>query len=188
MAMAISSADATTWSNGPIHATTCYRSLPTKPWMPWMMGQSYPNPWIPPPPTPEDGTKVTPHVRPESDARVARRAARKEVETNVNMRRSGRHKPYALRVKPNGGIDGGCEGKNAFDEALRSMVRRILDVSCLTWKMQNPASVEKLRAALDNEFEYLDHPLFNVGFKNVVKRQMKTERSKMKAWYMLGKK
>ena len=158
------------------------------PWMPWMMGQSYPNPWIPPPQAAEDGTKVAPQVRPESDARAARRAARKDVESSVNMRRSGGHKPYTLRVKPSGGIDGGCEGKNAFDEALRSMVPRILDVSCLTWKMQNPAAVEKLRAALDNEFEYLDHPLSNVGFKNAVKRQMKTERSKMKGWFMSGRK
>ena len=81
------------------------------------------------------------------------------------MRRSDGHKPYALRVKPSGGIDGGCEGKNAFDEALRSMVPRILDVSFLTWKMQNPAAVEKLRAALDNEFEYLDHPYPMWDFK-----------------------
>ena len=77
-------------------------------------------------------------------------------------------------MKTSGGIDGGCEGKNAFDEALRIMVPRILDGSCLMWKMHNPASVEKLRAALDNEIEYLDHPLSNVGFRNAVKRQMKT--------------
>ena len=91
-------------------------------------------------------------------------------------------------MKPSGGIDGGCEGKNAFDEALRNLVPRILDVSCLTWKMQNPASVDKLRAALDNEFEYLDHPLSNVDFRNAVKKQIKIERSKMKDWFLSGKK
>ena len=155
---------------------------------PWMMGQSYPNQWIPPPPAAEEGTKVASQVRPKSEARAARRVARKEVETSVNLRRLGGQRPHALRVKASGGIDGGCEGKNTFDEALRSLVPRILDVSCLTWKMQNSASVEKLRAAPDNEFEYLDHPLSNVGFKNAVKRQMKTERSKMKGWFMSGKK
>ena len=36
-----------------------------------------------------------------------------------------------MRVKACGGIDGGCEGKNEFDEALRSLVSRILDVSCV---------------------------------------------------------
>ena len=156
--------------------------------MPWMMGQSYPSQWIPPPPVADERTKAAPQVRNESEARAGRRAARKEVETSVELRRSGGHKPHTLRVKASGGIDGGFEGKNAFDEALRSLVPRILDVSCLTWKMQNPGSVEKLRAALDNEFEYLDHPLSNVGFQNVVKRQMETERSKMKGWFMSGKK
>ena len=156
--------------------------------MPWMMGQSYPSQWIPPPPAADECTKAAPQVRNGSEARAGRRAARKEVETSAELRRSGGHKPHTLRVKASGGIDGGFEGKNAFDEALRSLVPRILDVSCLTWKMQNPGSVEKLRAALDNEFEYLDHPLSNVGFQNVVKRQMETERSKMKGWFMSGKK
>jgi hypothetical protein len=67
-------------------------------------------------------------------------------------------------------------------------VPRILDVSVLKWKMQNPTCIEKLRATIDVEFEYLEHPLSNVGFKNVVKRQMKTERSNMKGWFMAGKK
>ena len=55
-------------------------------------------------------------------------------------------------------------------------------------ELHNPSSVEKLRSAIDNEFEYLDHNLSDLGFKNVVKRQMKTERSKMKGWYLSGKK
>jgi hypothetical protein len=156
--------------------------------MPWMMGQSYPGQWIPPPPSVGEGTQGAPQVRPESEARAARRVARKEVESNVTLRRSGGQKPHTLKVKAGGGIDGGCEGKNAFDEALRTLVPRILDVSVLKWKMQNPTCIEKLRAAIDVEFEYLEHPLSNVGFKNAVKRQMKTKRSKMKGWFMAGKK
>ena len=141
--------------------------------MPWMMGQQYPNPWIPHPPPTDNNTQNLDKPRPESEARASRRAARKEVETNVETRRSGGQKPQTLRVKQGGGIDGGCEGKNAFDEGLRSLVPRILDVSCMMWKLQNPSSVEKLRSAIDNEFEYLDHNLSDLGFKNAVKRQMK---------------
>ena len=89
-------------------------------------------------------------------------------------------------MKVDGGKDGGCEGKNAFDEALRSLVPRILDVSVLKWKLQHPSSVEKLRSAIDNEFEYLEHNLSDLEFKNAVKRQMKTERAKMKGWFMAG--
>ena len=156
--------------------------------MPWMMGQQYPGPWIPQqPPTGQQAENLG-KPRPESEARATRRAARKEVESNVEMRRIGGKKPHTLRVKQGGGIDGGCEGKNAFDEALRSLVPRFLDVSCLRWKSQQPSSVEKLRSAIDVQFEYLDHNLSDLGFKNAVKRQMKTERSKMKGWYLSGKK
>jgi hypothetical protein len=106
--------------------------------MPWMMGQSYGGQWIPPTRTGEDGTQGDAQIRLESEARASRRAARKEVESNVNSRRLGGQKPHTLRVKVGGGIDGGCEGKNAFDEALCSLVPRILDVSILKWKLQNP--------------------------------------------------
>ena len=156
--------------------------------MPWMMGQPFPGQFYPPAaPAPQDNENL-PKVRPESEARATRRATRKEAETNVELRRSGGQKPHTLRVKVDGGIDGGCEGKNAFDEGLRSLVPRILDVSVLKWKLQHPKSVEKLRSALDNEFEYLEHNLSDMGFKNAVKRQMKTERAKMKGWFMSGKK
>ena len=156
--------------------------------MPWMMGHQYPGQWIPQPPLAEQVTHNLSRVKPESEARAMRRAPRKEVESHVEIRRSGGHKPHTLRMKVGGGIDGGCEGKNAFDEAIRSLVPRILDVSILKWKLQHPSSVEKLRSTIDNEFEYLDHNLSDLGFKNVVKRQMKTERSKMKGWFMSGKK
>ena len=156
--------------------------------MPWMMGQSFPSQFYPPPAPGHQDSENLPKARPESEARAMRRATRKVAETNVELRRAGGQKPNTLRVKASGGIDGGCEGKNAFDEALRSLVPRILDVSVLTWKFQNPSSVAKLRSALDNDFEYLDHNLSDVGFKNAVKRQMKTERAKMKGWFMAGRK
>ena len=75
-----------------------------------------------------------------------------------------------------------------MDEALRTLIPRILDVSCVIWKDQFPNSVGKLRSVLDAEFEYVGHQLLDKGFKNAVKRQMKTERSKMKAWFLVGKK
>jgi hypothetical protein len=155
--------------------------------MPWMMGQPLPSQWVPPPAPTEQITQNLTKVRSESEARATRRAARKEVETNAVLRRFGGQKPHTLRVKVGGGIDGGCEGKKVFDEALRSLVPRILDVSILKWKLHHPTSIEKLRSAIDNEFEYLEHNLSDHGFKNAVKRQMKTERSKMKGWFMSGK-
>jgi hypothetical protein len=117
-----------------------------------------------------------------------RRAYRKEIEESVDARRAVGKKPQKVRVKAGGGIDEGCESKNEFDEALRSLVLRILDVSCVRWEEQSPSSIEKLKNALDNEFEYLENNLSERGFKNAVKRQMKTDRSKMKAWFLARKK
>ena len=77
---------------------------------PWMMGQSYHGQWIPPPQTAGDRTEGALQVRPESEGRATRRAARKEVESNANLRRLGGQKTHILRVKAGGGIDGGCEG------------------------------------------------------------------------------
>ena len=105
----------------------------------------------------------------------------------MDARRNQGQKPHRVRVKAGGGIDGGCEGKNEWDEALRSLVPRILDVSCVTWNDQHPNSIGMLRSALDSQFEYVGNQLSDKGFKNAVKRQMKTERSKMKAWFLAGR-
>lgn len=163
------------------------------PWMmgqggPWMMGQQFPGPWMQPPRGRSDMSSEVPTTRAESEARAARRAIRKEMEERVDARRNQGQKPHSVRVKAGGGIDGGCEGKNEFDECLRSLIPRILDVSCVRWADQSPNSVSKLRSAIDNEFEYVGQHLSERGFKNAVKRQMKTERSKMKGWFLNGKK
>jgi hypothetical protein len=81
----------------------------------------------PPVAPPNDGSTT----KAESEARAARRAVRKETEERVETRRNEGQKPHRVRVKAGGGIDGGCEGKNEFDEYLRSLVPRILDVSCV---------------------------------------------------------
>ena len=181
------------------------QSAPQQPWMqqqqynpspwvqqqqypgPWVQQQQYPGPWMQPPQATTAPQHGGPTLKSESEARAARRAHRKEVEEAMDARRAAGQKPQRVRVKAGGGIDGGCEGKNEFDECLRSLVPRILDVSCVTWKEQTPSSIERLRAALDKEFEYVGNPLSDRGFKNAVKRQMKTERSKMKAWFLGGK-
>jgi hypothetical protein len=89
-------------------------------------------------------------------------------------------------VKDGGDIDGGCTGKNAWDNAVRSLVPRILDISVVEWEAQKSAAVEKLHNALDADFEYVPQTLSQRGFRNAIKRFMKTERSRLKAHYMGG--
>jgi hypothetical protein len=85
-----------------------------------------------------------------------------------------------------GEIDGACPGKNGWDDAIRGLVPRILDLSIVDWEAQKPEAVQKLRDRLDVEFEYVGNPLSMQGFRNSVKRYLKSERSRLKMRYHSG--
>ncbi len=63
-----------------------------------------------------------------------------------------------------------------------------MDVSVIKCKCHKPSSLKKLKKTLDREFEYVDNEFSLVGFKNVMKRWLKIERSKLKIRFMVGKK
>ena len=71
-----------------------------------------------------------PTLKPESEARAARKV-HKEIEESVDAKRAVGLEPHKVMVKAGGGIDGGCEGKDEFDEALKSLIPRILVVNCV---------------------------------------------------------
>ena len=79
-------------------------------------------PAAPPQPAPAAQQNEAPDLKKESEVRAGRRAHRRKIEDAVDARQAGGQKPYNVSVKPGGGIDGGCEGKNESDEALRSLV------------------------------------------------------------------
>lgn len=58
----------------------------------------------------------------------------------------------------------------------------------MEWKGHNIESLEKLKVALDSEFEYVDHESSIAGFGNVVKMWLKTKKNKLKAQYVVRKK
>jgi coenzyme F420-reducing hydrogenase gamma subunit len=94
------------------------------------------------------------------------------------------HKLNQLHVKPGGYVDQASDRKNAWVDAIRSLVPRMFDMSIIEWEAQRPESQEKLREALDLKFEYLGCPLSMRGFRDVVKRFMKTERSRLKGKFL----
>jgi hypothetical protein len=93
----------------------------------------------------------------------------------VQERTTAGRKPYTLRVKVGGEIAGGCLGKNAWDAAVRTSVSRTLDMSVLSWKEQSPDTIAVLREHLDCDFEYVGYHLIEFGFRNAMKRFMKSE-------------
>jgi hypothetical protein len=104
----------------------------------------------------------------------------------VSRTTRGGHKPNKLWVKEGGDSDRGCSGKNAWTDDVRILVPRILDMSIIDWEVQKTTTVEKLHGALDEDFEYEPVTLSQRGFRNAIKRFMKTERSRLKAWYVAG--
>ena len=74
-------------------------------------------------------------------------------------------------------MDGRSEGKNAWDEAIRELVPKIMDMSVVEWSKHPPHRVKKLRDTLDSELEYVGNPLSMAGFRAAITRFMKLEGS-----------
>jgi hypothetical protein len=125
-------------------------------------------------------------TRHDSAARASKRQRRNEYDATAASRTTRGQKPNKLRMKEGGDIDGGCPAKNAWDDAVRSLVPRILDMSIIEWEAQWTVAVEKLRDVLDADFEYMPMILSLRDFRNAIKCFMKTECSKLKAHYMAG--
>jgi hypothetical protein len=68
-----------------------------------------------------------------------------------------------------------------MDEAVKTLILRILDINVFIWESHSLDSLEKLRATLDKDFKYVDNELSTIGLNNVVKRsRLKTKRRKLK--------
>ena len=78
-----------------------------------MMGQ--PSSWL----QLQQGLAAQPSEGPttklESEARATKRAIKKKMEERVDARCNQGRKPHFVRVKASGSINGGCKGKNEYE-------------------------------------------------------------------------
>jgi hypothetical protein len=125
---------------------------------------------------------------PESTVRTNRRHKRKGIDADTRKRTAAGKKPYQVRVKVGGEIDGGCAGKNAWDSAVRSAIPRTLDMSILSWEGQSTNAIDELQERLDCDFEYVGYSLSMQGFRSAMKKYMRQERSRLKTRYREGHK
>lgn len=163
---------------------------PTLQWVPGHYMPSQPSvaatPWSQGPPQSYQPGWSGASVTEDSNDRGRRRRKRDAYEVEELERGQGVSKAAQLEVLPNGELDATCEGKTGWDEAVRNLVPKILDMSIVDWGKQKPAAVEKLRAALDNEFEYYPNPISMIGFRTTITRYMKSERSRLKTRWLKG--
>jgi hypothetical protein len=125
-------------------------------------------------------------LAPDNIGRGSRIRKRPSVDQVVQEKTAVGRKPYTLRVKAGGEIAGGCPGKNAWDATVRTSVPRTLDMSVLSWKEQSPDAIAELREHLDRDFEYVGYHLTEFGFRNAVKRFMKSKHARLKRQYQEG--
>ncbi len=88
-----------------------------------------------------------------------------------------------MEVTKHGKIDGSCDGKNDWENAMRGFAPRILNMAIVKVGEQNLVDMAELRSQLDNFFEYIHHELSACGFRDCVRRLMKSERSRLKKRY-----
>ena len=122
---------------------------------------------------------------PPSESTV-RRNKRAAYEVGSRNRATATTKPSFVHVQEGGFIDAGSEGKSAWDTALRDLAPKIVDMSVVEWSQHRPQTLQRLRDALDNEFEYVGNPLSLAGFRSAVTKFLKSERCRLKVQYLSG--
>ena len=80
----------------------------------------------------------------KSAIRAAQHQKRKFNDIVAAKKSSIGRKLWQIRVQPKGEIDGACLGKNGWDDAVKGLMPRILDISVVDWEAQNPKAMQKL--------------------------------------------
>jgi len=118
-----------------------------------------------------------------AESHMQQRASKRAIEFETIERREKGLPPHKVQVTRHGKIDGACEGKDAWDGAIRSLAPWTLNMAMVKVTEQDPVDMARLRLQLDGKFEYLGGELSAVGFRDCVRRFMKGERACLKRRY-----
>jgi hypothetical protein len=114
---------------------------------------------------------------------MQQRASKRAIEFEAQERKEKGLPSHKVQVTRHGKIDGACEGKDAWDGAIRSLTPRILNMAVVKVTEQDPIDMARLRLQLDGKFEYVGGELSVAGFRDYVRRYMKGERARLKKRY-----
>jgi hypothetical protein len=116
-------------------------------------------------------------------SRMQQRASNRVIEFEAIKRKEKGLPPHKVQVIRHSKIDGACEGKDAWDGAIRSLAPRVLNMAVVKVTEQDPVDMARLSLQLDGKFEYLGGELSAAGFRDCVRRFMKGERAHLKKRY-----
>jgi hypothetical protein len=110
-----------------------------------------------------------PSSRSKADIKTQQCLAKKTIEFEAEEQKRKGLPPHKVEVTKHGKIDGSCDGKNAWDNAMRGLAPRTLNMVVVKVSEQNSVDMAELRSQLDNLFEYIHHELSAHGFRECVR-------------------
>ena len=119
----------------------------------------------------------------ESLKKRERRKNRRISDEEAQKRVSEGLKPYIVQVKPSGIIDSGCNGHLRWQEHIRDITPRMLDMSVIVYEDQDETSRKLLRDALFNKFEFVDNEVTPASFDRMIKNWLRKDRERVKRIY-----
>jgi hypothetical protein len=102
-------------------------------------------------------------------SRMQQRASKRVIEFEATERKEKGLPPHKVQVTRHGKIDGACEGKDAWDGAIRLLAPRVLNMVVVKVTEQDLVDMARLRLQLDGKFEYLGGELSATGFRDYVR-------------------
>ncbi len=114
---------------------------------------------------------------------MQQRASKRTIEFEAIERREKDLPPHKVQVTRHGKIDGACEGKDAWNGAIRSLAPRTLNMAVVKVMEHDLVDMARLHLQLDGKFEYLGGELSAPSFRDCVRRFMKGERTCLKRRY-----
>ena len=119
-------------------------------------------------------------VKKESLKRRERRAKKKQLVEEARRRVEAGMKPYAVQVRPSGIVDSGCRGHLKWQELVRDLTPRMLDMSVITYEDQDESSRQKLRDSLINKFEFEENEVTDASLDKMIKTWLRKDRERAK--------
>ncbi|CAM6041988.1 unnamed protein product [Sphagnum compactum] len=127
--------------------------------------------------------KVDAQLKVFAKSRMQQRASKRAIEFEAQERKEKGLPGHKVQVTRHGKIDGACEGKDAWDGAIRSLAPWTLNMAVVKVTEQDPVDMARLRLHLDGKFEYVGGELSAAGFRDCVRRYMKGEKARLKRRY-----
>ena len=119
-------------------------------------------------------------IKEESLKRRKRRALRREAEEIAKKRESEGLRPFVVQVKACGVIDSSCDGHLKWQEYIRDMTPRLLDMSVIRYAEQNESSKEKLRDTLRKKFEFVGNEVTDGQMDKMIRTWLRKDRERAK--------